>query len=157
MGSVRTLFWGVGLLAVLMAGAAANASFLVNGDFEDLSDWGAVGAPVENAPAGWRDGAANRLNAAGQQAGANAIGGVGTSAYLPGDIGIPVAERKEIKGSVERRGRSIAWNSTLRQKIRGAQTIAACLCRLATGTTMHCEPRSASMATATFKVLTAAG
>lgn len=74
---------------------SAQENLLTNGDFEDLTDWGAVGDPPENAPLGWRDSPSGRLNAAGQQTGSNAIGGAGTSAFLPADVGVATADRKD--------------------------------------------------------------
>lgn len=84
---VTTGAWAVFGYCFFVVSATAQLNLLENGDFEDLTDWGAIGAPVENAPAGWRDGNPNRLNAVGQQSSGNAIGGSGTSAYLQADLG----------------------------------------------------------------------
>ena len=83
-------------LAMLIQPAVAQVNLLENGDFEDLAGWGAVGDAVDAAPAGWRDSLTGRFNAAAQQSGANAIGGAGTSAFLPADAGVPTADRKDI-------------------------------------------------------------
>lgn len=85
----------VALAATALMPRHVDAELLVNGDFEDLTGWGAIGDPVENAPAGWRDSPAGRFNPAAQQSGSNAIGGAGTSALLAADAGVAAADRKD--------------------------------------------------------------
>jgi sialidase-1 len=53
---------------------------IVNGDFEDTTGWGGVGST--SPPPGWAT-SAGRTNAAQMQSGAAAIGGEGTSAFMP--------------------------------------------------------------------------
>jgi hypothetical protein len=88
--------WLVALFVLCLTAGFAQANIVTNGDFENTAGWGAIGAANTAAPAGWRDGAAARANAAGQQSGANAIGGSGTSAYLPANLTTVEAQRREI-------------------------------------------------------------
>ena len=65
----------------------AHANLVTNGDFEDTTGWG-ENPGEQGHPPGWEDGlAATAVNPAGQQDGANAIGGSGTSAYLSSAVG----------------------------------------------------------------------
>ncbi len=65
----------------------AHANLVTNGDFEDTTGWG-ENPGEQGHPPGWEDGlAASAVNPAGQQEGANAIGGSGTSAYLSSTVG----------------------------------------------------------------------
>lgn len=86
----------VGLAFTAIVSDVDGAEFLTNGDFEDVTGWGAIGDPVENAPLGWRDSLSGRQNAAGMQSGANAIGGSGTSAFLSADVGGATTDRKDM-------------------------------------------------------------
>ena len=67
----------IGLTAPATVHAELLVNLVENGDFEDTTGWGAVNTP--DAPAGWTYTVANP---AGQQSGATAIGGSGTSAYM---------------------------------------------------------------------------
>ena len=69
---------------VAMLAATSQASLIVNGDFENTTGWTAAG--TTGFPPGW---GANggRNNAATQHSGAHAIGGSGTSAYIPAGSG----------------------------------------------------------------------
>jgi len=70
------------VLAMGVAAATAQAEMMCNGDFEDLTGWGAPG--TDDTPNCWTpDTSQGRKNPAAQQSGANAIGGSGTSAYMP--------------------------------------------------------------------------
>ena len=93
----RILFLGVALAVVTMA-SIADAEFLTNGNFEDPADWGALGAPGNAAlPAGWTHvDPVDRMNPAVKQTGVNAIGGSGTSAYMPADYGAATADRRDM-------------------------------------------------------------
>ena len=67
--------------------AAAQQNLLVNGDFEDTTDWGPAGQhsgePNFLGPPGWIVESGSSRNPVDQQSGENAIGGSGTSAYFP--------------------------------------------------------------------------
>ena len=67
---------------LLLNPQVSRAELIVNGDFEDTTDWGAIGSG--NGPAGWY---LTATNPAGQQSGANAIGGSGTSALFTTSVG----------------------------------------------------------------------
>ena len=87
----------VGLVFVLplcvgLAGQS-QAEFITNGDFENITGWGAPGST--SPPPGWTT-ASPRKNAADQQSGVNAIGGSGTSAYMPSFPSGNNATRREI-------------------------------------------------------------
>ena len=72
-------------LALLCAGSVAwsQDNYLVNGDFEDTTDWLAAGPlPPSQGPPGWTVDP-SWINPVSQQSGVNAIGGSGTSAYFP--------------------------------------------------------------------------
>ncbi|HBO45397.1 MAG TPA: hypothetical protein DD670_15990 [Planctomycetaceae bacterium] len=70
---------------VISPNAFSLDNLLTNGDFEDLTDWGVPGD--ETLPAGWTHQTGTttslRKNPAAMQTGTNAIGGSGTSAYMP--------------------------------------------------------------------------
>jgi hypothetical protein len=69
--------------AVSIAASSAHAESIVNGDFEDITGWGAPGD--DTLPPGWiHEEVPTRKNPASAQTGVNAIGGSGVSAYLPG-------------------------------------------------------------------------
>ena len=78
---------------ICFASHVQAGNLLVNGDFEDTEGWGVLG--TGNPPAGWYHTIAGSpippvqlgtsQNPAVQQSGANAIGGSGTSAFLPRD------------------------------------------------------------------------
>ncbi|MBN1590713.1 MAG: PEP-CTERM sorting domain-containing protein [Pirellulales bacterium] len=93
----RILFLCVALAVGAMA-SIAQAEFLTNGNFEDPADWGALGAPGNDAlPAGWTHvDPPDRMNPAVKQTGVNAIGGSGTSAYLPADFGAATEDRRDM-------------------------------------------------------------
>ena len=77
---------GLVLIAGVVVGSAARAGPITNGDFEDTSGWSVGDAGTSSFPPGWTaDG--NRRNAADPQGGGNAIGGTGTSAFLPAHSG----------------------------------------------------------------------
>jgi len=85
------------ILVMSVAVVSAQANWIVNGDFEDTTGWGAVGT-TEN-PANWPPYDPVRKNPAGQQSGANAIDG--TSAYMPADYGVATADRKDMENTLQ--------------------------------------------------------
>ena len=81
-----TIIRCLGILCVAAIGPAwqaAQATLITNGDFENTSGWTAGGG----VPAGW-SGTGISATIALQQSGADAIGGSGTSAYLPHRAGV---------------------------------------------------------------------
>ena len=69
------------VLMALLIPRVSLAGQLVNGDFEDTTDWGLIGDLL--GPPGWVvKGAEPIVNPVGQQSGVNAIGGSGTSALF---------------------------------------------------------------------------
>lgn len=81
MANFKTLTLLAAVALVGMAGPVQAVDLLANGDFEITTGWGAVGST--NFPLDWDNGWLARCNAAAQQAGANAIGGSGVSAFMP--------------------------------------------------------------------------
>lgn len=77
----------------------AHAAVLTNGDFEDTTGWGASG--TTSFPPGWDDAILGRKNAADQQTGVNAIGGSGTSAFMPSFPSDDNATRRELRQSFD--------------------------------------------------------
>lgn len=82
---------GIGLICTLFAAAClarpvsgAVVDLMVNGTFEDTTGWGDLGSSAY--PFGWAP--ANGTNGIAKQAGIAAIGGSGTSAYLPMQSGL---------------------------------------------------------------------
>jgi hypothetical protein len=87
------------VLAVCMLGPpAAYGNVIVNGNFENTAGWGNPGDDHDTQPFGWRDetSAGARKNAAGQQGGVHAIGGSGTSAFMPADLGAAGSDRRDL-------------------------------------------------------------
>ena len=64
--------------ALLLIPQVSSANWIANGDFETADTWGPIGS--EFGPDGWV--LSNPQNPAGQQSGATAIGGAGTSALF---------------------------------------------------------------------------
>ena len=76
-----------------------SGEYIINGDFEDTNGWGAVG--TSDRPEGWVGDAYGSKNAAAIQDGTAAIGGSGTSAYLPYYPTSIAAERRVISQTLD--------------------------------------------------------
>jgi len=76
--AVATVF----VLVASLSSSALAQNLLLNGDFEDTEGWGLPG--TDDAPKHWTpDTSQGRKNPALQQSGTDAIGGSGTSAFMP--------------------------------------------------------------------------
>jgi hypothetical protein len=85
---------------VLLSATAGSAALITNGDFEDTTGWNIGDAGTDGFPPGWSTDQ-GRKNAADPQSGADAIGGSGTSAYMPAGDGVP---QREIEQSFDKTG-----------------------------------------------------
>ena len=83
------------LIAVCFSSLAVEAgNLIVNGDFEDTTDWGIAGSI--DPPFGWVSGGTSMKNPAEMQIDTAAIGGTGTSAYMSALKTSVTSERRQL-------------------------------------------------------------